>query len=56
MKAMLDGYRTLSDLSGCRREFMIAGHDVAVMNMFPAPAKELEGDVVALHADPVPAS
>jgi len=53
MKAMLDGYKTLTHLSGGGRTEMIAGHDVAVMTMFPAPAKEVEGDVVALHADPV---
>ncbi|MCB9930086.1 MAG: N-acyl homoserine lactonase family protein [Alphaproteobacteria bacterium] len=53
MKAMLDGYRLLSDLSGGRRTEMIAGHDVAVMSLFPAPDKALAGEVVALHADPV---
>ena len=53
MKAMLEGYQTLRRLSGGKRTEMIAGHDVAVMSMFPAPGKELEGEVVALHADPV---
>lgn len=53
MKAMLDGYQTLRHLSGGRRADMIAGHDVAVMDMFPAPARELAGAVVALHADPL---
>lgn len=53
MKAMLDGYRTLTNLSGGSRTEMIAGHDVAVMHMFPAPAKELEGQAVALHATPI---
>ena len=53
MKAMLDGYGLLSDLPGGKRTEMIAGHDVEVMNMFPAPAKELEGVAVALHADPI---
>ncbi len=53
MKAMLDGYGTLRQLSGGSRTEMIAGHDVAVMSMFPAPATELQGEVVALHAAPV---
>jgi glyoxylase-like metal-dependent hydrolase (beta-lactamase superfamily II) len=51
MKAMLDGYKTLSDLSGGKRVNMIAGHDVEVMRMFPAVSKALEGVAVALHAD-----
>jgi glyoxylase-like metal-dependent hydrolase (beta-lactamase superfamily II) len=53
MAAMLAGYRTLTRLSGGRRTEMIAGHDQAVMDLFPAPARELEGTVAALHADPL---
>lgn len=53
MRAMLEGYRTLSRLSGGSRTEMIAGHDSAVMQMFPAPAKEHEGAIVSLHEPPV---
>ncbi len=53
MAAMLEGYRTLTRLSGSRRRGMIPGHDVAVMDLFPAPAHELKGEAVALHLPPV---
>ena len=35
------------------RTEMIAGHDAAVMSMFPAPTKELEGMAVSLHESPL---
>ena len=53
MAAMLEGYRTLTRLSGGSRTEMIAGHDAAVMNLFPAPAPEHEGDIVSLHEAPL---
>lgn len=53
MPAMLEGYRTLGRLSDGRRSTMIAGHDAAVMEMFPAPAKEHEGEIVSLHEAPL---
>lgn len=53
MKAMLDGYQTLTRLSGGGRASMIAGHDVAVMEMFQAPAIEHEGAIVSLHEAPL---
>jgi glyoxylase-like metal-dependent hydrolase (beta-lactamase superfamily II) len=53
MAAMLEGYQTLRRVSGGRRADMIPGHDAAVMDMFPAPAPELTGEVVALHAAPL---
>ena len=53
MGAMLEGYRTLTQLSGGKRTEMIAGHDAAIMDMFPAAAKEFEGDIVALHEAPL---
>ncbi len=49
MPAMLEGYRTLSRLSGGSRTEVIAGHDAAVMDMFPAPAKEHKNVYVSLH-------
>ena len=53
MPAMLEGYRTLTNLSGGSRTEMIAGHDAAVMAMFPAPAKEHEEAIVSLHEAPI---
>ncbi len=53
MRAMLEGYQTLTRLSGGKRTEMIAGHDSAVMSMFPAPAEELKGQAVSLHEAPI---
>ena len=53
MAAMLAGYRTLTRLSGGRRTEMIAGHDAAVMAMFPAAAREHKGAIVSLHEPPI---
>ena len=53
MRAMLEGYKTLTSLSGGGRTEMIPGHDYAVMDLFQAPTPELKGQAVALHLPPV---
>ena len=53
MADMLEGYKTLRRLSGGSRTEMIPGHDYAVMDLFQAPAPELQGQAVALHLPPI---
>ena len=48
---MIDGWRTMRNLVDDQR-FIIPGHDPAVMDMYNAPAPELEGIAVRLDAEP----
>jgi glyoxylase-like metal-dependent hydrolase (beta-lactamase superfamily II) len=49
---MMEGYRTLYRLSGGSWDHVVPGHDPLVMQLYPAPSKELEGIVVRLDKPP----
>lgn len=49
---MMEGYRTILQLAEGSWDHVIPGHDPLVMQMYPAPAKELEGIVVRLDTPP----
>jgi glyoxylase-like metal-dependent hydrolase (beta-lactamase superfamily II) len=48
---MVEGYKTLENLAGSR-DRIIPGHDVRVMERYPAPRPELEGIVARLDVAP----
>ena len=49
---MMAGYRTIYQLAGSSWDHVIPGHDPLVMQMYPAPRKELEGIAVRLDTPP----
>ena len=49
---MAEGFRILYQLSGESWDNIIPGHDPLVMQLYPAPSKELEGIVVRLDRPP----
>lgn len=53
---MMEGYRTIHHLAGGSWDHVIPGHDPAVMKMYPAPSKELEGIVIRLDVTPTQTS
>jgi hypothetical protein len=50
---MMEGYRLINRLAGGSWDHVIPGHDPLVMNLYPAPSKDLEGMVVRLDRPPV---
>ena len=51
---MLEAFDRLNEVAPSPNH-IVPGHDPMVMQLYPAPKPELEGIVVALHADPKPA-
>jgi hypothetical protein len=49
---MAEGFRTLYRLSGGSWDHVIPGHDPLVMDLYPAPNRELEGIVACLDKPP----
>jgi glyoxylase-like metal-dependent hydrolase (beta-lactamase superfamily II) len=50
---MMEGYRLINRLAEGSWDHVIPGHDPLVMNLYPAPSKDLEGMVVRLDRPPV---
>jgi len=50
--AMVDGWRRLRELASAP-QYIVPGHDPAVMQRYRAPSRELEGIAVRLDAEPV---
>jgi glyoxylase-like metal-dependent hydrolase (beta-lactamase superfamily II) len=51
---VVDGFRTVERLAASPRH-IVPGHDPLVMKQYPAPAPELEGVIVRLDVEPMPA-
>ena len=49
---MMEGFRILYRLADNSWDHVIPGHDPLVMDLYPAPSKELEGIAVRLDRPP----